>query len=54
MSFGVKRFMAALQRSSGEGCAHLLRGVLQEMRVWQGNGRTRDDLMMLAFSLAKY
>ena len=54
MSFGVKRFMAALQRSSGEGCAHLLRGVLQEMRAWQGNGRTRDDLMILAFSLAKY
>jgi hypothetical protein len=53
MSFGVKRLMAALQRSSGEGCAHLLRGVLQEMRAWQGDGRTRDDLMILAFSLAE-
>ena len=53
MSFGANRFGEALQRSVGSGCAQLIHGVIQDMREWQGSERTRDDLMMLAFTLTK-
>jgi serine phosphatase RsbU (regulator of sigma subunit) len=54
MSFGVNRFSEALQRSAGGGCTQLIQGVVQGVKEWQGGERTRDDLMMLAFKLAKY
>ena len=54
MSFGTNRFIEALQQSAGRDCDHLIEGVLQRMKQWQGGERTRDDLMMLAFSLAKH
>ena len=53
MSFGANRFVESLQRSAGKGCASLVEGVIVDMKQWQGSERTRDDLMMLAFSLAK-
>ena len=54
MSFGANRFVDALQRSAGKGCTQLIEGVIQDMKQWQGSEHTRDDLMMLAFSLAKH
>ena len=54
MSFGANRFIPALQRSAGNGCNPLIQGVIGDMKQWQGSERTRDDLMMLAFSLAQH
>jgi len=54
MLFGANRFVNALQRSAGKGCSQLIEGVIADMKQWQGDERTRDDLMMLAFSIAKH
>jgi len=53
MSFGANRFIEALQLSAGKGCTELVDGVVRDMKQWQGGERVRDDLMILAFSLAR-